>query len=164
MWFVGIDWSHQKLDDELRDAAGRVPGARAGGLLRTRSAALRLGRIGPRVPGHGAGHVAERALARGRLPPRVLEVRSADAAHARRHVAGRLCLGEGVLPRATRFGHRHHESLRAVAHKWVKIILAMRKAGEPYDESRFLDSRRHNPVTSSPADPEIAVLAQGSLT
>ncbi len=61
-------------------------------------------------------------------------------------------------------GHRHHESLRAVAHKWVKIILAMRRTGEPYDESRFLDSRRHNPVTSSPADPEIAVLAQGSLT
>ena len=24
MWFVGIDWSHQKLDYELRDAAGRV--------------------------------------------------------------------------------------------------------------------------------------------
>ncbi len=61
-------------------------------------------------------------------------------------------------------GHRHHESLRAVAHTWVKIILAMRKTGEPYDESRFLDSRRHNPVTSTPADPEIAVLARGSLT
>ena len=61
-------------------------------------------------------------------------------------------------------GHRHHESLRAVAHKWVKIILAMRKTGEPYDESRFGHSRRHNPVTSSPADPELAVLAQRSLT
>ena len=59
-------------------------------------------------------------------------------------------------------GHRHHESLRAVAHKWVKIILAMRKTGEPYDESRFLDSRRHNSVTSSPSDPKIAVLAKGA--
>ena len=46
--------------------------------------------------------------------------------------------------------------------KCGKIIPAMGKAGEPYDEFRFLHSRSRNPVTSSPADPEIAVLAQGS--
>lgn len=39
-------------------------------------------------------------------------------------------------------GHRHHESLRALAHKWLKIILTMQRTGKPYDESIFINSRK----------------------
>jgi transposase len=38
-------------------------------------------------------------------------------------------------------GRRSHAALRAVAHKWVKIILAMQRTGRPYDERVFLHSR-----------------------
>lgn len=38
----------------------------------------------------------------------------------------------------------HHEALRAIAHKWLKIILAMKRNGTPYDESYFINSQtRH---------------------
>ena len=39
-------------------------------------------------------------------------------------------------------GHRHHAAVRALAHKWVKIILAMLRSGTVYDEDIFLNSRR----------------------
>lgn len=39
-------------------------------------------------------------------------------------------------------GHGHQAALRAVAHKWLKIILAMKRTGTPYDETVFLNSRR----------------------
>ena len=39
-------------------------------------------------------------------------------------------------------GHRHHAAVRALAHKWVKIILAMLRNNQPYDEEIFLNSRR----------------------
>jgi transposase len=38
-------------------------------------------------------------------------------------------------------GKRHSEALRVVAHKWLKIIFAMRISNTPYDEQRFLDAR-----------------------
>jgi hypothetical protein len=44
--------------------------------------------------------------------------------------------------RARRNGHRHHAAVRALAHKWVKIILAMLRTNTPYDEAVFLNSRR----------------------
>ena len=34
-------------------------------------------------------------------------------------------------------GHRHHAALRALANKWVKIILAMQRTGTPYDDARY---------------------------
>jgi hypothetical protein len=34
-------------------------------------------------------------------------------------------------------GHRHPAAVRALANKWVKIILAMRRTGERYDESKY---------------------------
>ncbi len=39
-------------------------------------------------------------------------------------------------------GHGHHEAVRALAHKWVKIILAMKRAGCRYDENIFMHSRQ----------------------
>ena len=39
-------------------------------------------------------------------------------------------------------GHGHHAALRALAHKWLKIILAMRRTGTPYDANIFAHSRR----------------------
>ena len=39
-------------------------------------------------------------------------------------------------------GHKHHSALRALAHKWVKIILAMQRTGCPYVEAVFVDSQQ----------------------
>jgi transposase len=39
-------------------------------------------------------------------------------------------------------GHGHHAALRALAHKWLKIILAMKRDGTLYDEARFINSQR----------------------
>ncbi|HRX84112.1 MAG TPA: IS110 family transposase [Phycisphaerae bacterium] len=38
-------------------------------------------------------------------------------------------------------GHRHHAALRALAHKWLKIILAMKRTGSRYDEHVFTHSQ-----------------------
>ena len=48
-------------------------------------------------------------------------------------------------------GRRHHQALRAVAHKWVRIILAMKRTGTCYDERIFIHSqalRRSQAVTT----------------
>jgi len=39
-------------------------------------------------------------------------------------------------------GHNHHAALRALAHKWLKIILAMRRTGTRYNEQTFTNSQR----------------------
>jgi len=39
-------------------------------------------------------------------------------------------------------GHTHHEALRALTHKWLKIILAMRRTATPYSEDTYAASRR----------------------
>jgi transposase len=39
-------------------------------------------------------------------------------------------------------GHNHHAALRALAHKWLKIILAMRRNDTVYNESIFSNSQR----------------------
>jgi transposase len=42
-----------------------------------------------------------------------------------------------------RAGNRsHHRALRVIAHKWLKIILAMKRTGACYDESIFTHSQR----------------------
>jgi transposase len=38
-------------------------------------------------------------------------------------------------------GHRHHAALRALAHKWLKIILAMKRTGSRYNEHVFTHSQ-----------------------
>ena len=39
-------------------------------------------------------------------------------------------------------GHSHHAALRSLAHKWLKILLAMKRTGSHYNESVFLGSKR----------------------
>ena len=39
-------------------------------------------------------------------------------------------------------GHKHHAAVRALAHKWLKIIYAMWRTRTPYDESIFIGSQR----------------------
>lgn len=46
-------------------------------------------------------------------------------------------------------GHGHHATLRALAHKWLKIILAMQRTGKPYDERIFINSRQKHLVKSA---------------
>lgn len=41
-------------------------------------------------------------------------------------------------------GHRHHAALRALAHRWLKILLAMRQSGTLYNEDIFLNSQRRH--------------------
>jgi len=43
-------------------------------------------------------------------------------------------------------GRGHHAALRAVAHRWLKIILAMRRTGTPYNEAVFIHSQRRHPT------------------
>lgn len=45
-------------------------------------------------------------------------------------------------------GHGHHAALRALAHKWLKIILAMRRTGTPYDDNIFNNRRRQQLSTA----------------
>jgi transposase len=39
-------------------------------------------------------------------------------------------------------GHHHHAALRALAHKWLKILLAMQRTGKAYDETIFVNSQK----------------------
>lgn len=39
-------------------------------------------------------------------------------------------------------GHHHHEALRALAHKWVSILLAMKRTGSCYQEYIFVNSQK----------------------
>jgi len=39
-------------------------------------------------------------------------------------------------------GHKHHAAVRALAHKWLKIILALKRTGRAYEEQVFLNSRQ----------------------
>jgi len=39
-------------------------------------------------------------------------------------------------------GHKHHAALRALAHRWLKILLAMRQSGSLYNEDIFVNSQR----------------------
>lgn len=39
-------------------------------------------------------------------------------------------------------GHKHHAALRALAHRWLKILLAMKQSGDRYDENIFMNSQQ----------------------
>lgn len=66
----------------------------------------------------------------------------------------RTCAGaHAFYPRQRGKGHKHHQALRELAHKWLKIILALQRTGPPYQEHIFVNSqRRHQlkPVRSQP--------------
>jgi hypothetical protein len=48
-------------------------------------------------------------------------------------------------------GRKHHETLRSLAHKWLRIILALRRTGQCYDESVFTNSRTKRLSQAAPA-------------
>jgi hypothetical protein len=48
-------------------------------------------------------------------------------------------------------GHKYHQTLRELAHKWVKIILALQRTGQAYEEHVFVNSQRKHRPTSMPA-------------
>lgn len=57
----------------------------------------------------------------------------------------RYCLwAQEFYDRQRASGHGHHEALRALAHKWLKIILALRESGAPYNEAVFVNSQRQH--------------------
>src|SRR5262249_37292108 len=47
-------------------------------------------------------------------------------------------------------GHGHHAALRALAHRWLKIILAMQRSGSVYDDARFNRSRERYLLNAVP--------------
>lgn len=53
-------------------------------------------------------------------------------------------------------GHGHHNALRSLAYKWIRILFACWQTRTPYDEGRYLASlnRRHSPLFP-PATPEV---------
>lgn len=53
------------------------------------------------------------------------------------HSRARCAWAADLYQRQRASGHGHNAALRAVAHKWVKIIWAMQRSGQPYDEHRF---------------------------
>jgi transposase len=50
-------------------------------------------------------------------------------------------------------GKRHHAALRALAHKWLKIILAMQRTGQQYDETKFTHSQQRYLLNAAAAKP-----------
>ncbi|MCC6359002.1 MAG: hypothetical protein IT450_09675 [Phycisphaerales bacterium] len=54
-----------------------------------------------------------------------------------------------VYDRQIARGKHHSTAIRVVAHKWVKIILAMQRTQTPYNESRFMT--RHATTLSTAA-------------
>ncbi len=48
-------------------------------------------------------------------------------------------------------GHKHHQALRALAHKWLKIILAMQRNGACYVEAVFVQSQQRYLSKQRPA-------------
>jgi transposase len=60
------------------------------------------------------------------------------ADHSRRTCAWAQAFYERQISRGT----RHNAALRALAHKWLKIILAMKRTGARYEEARFTHSQR----------------------
>jgi transposase len=60
------------------------------------------------------------------------------ADHSRRTCAWAQAFYERQISR----GSRHHAAIRALAHKWLKIILAMKRTGARYEEARFTHSQR----------------------
>jgi transposase len=59
------------------------------------------------------------------------------------HLSRRWCAwAQALYEKQRASGHTHHQALRALAHKWLKILLAMQRTGMPYNEAVFLNSRR----------------------
>jgi transposase len=58
-------------------------------------------------------------------------------------------------------GHGHHAALRALAHKWLKVILAMKRQACPYREDVFVHSQRRfllkSAACASPTTEKIGV-------
>jgi len=50
-------------------------------------------------------------------------------------------------------GKGHHAALRALAHKWLRIILAMQRSGERYNESQFTNSQKRYLLNAAAATP-----------
>ncbi len=49
---------------------------------------------------------------------------------------------QGFYEKQRHSGHKHHAALRALAHRWLKILLAMKQSGDMYDEAIFMNSQR----------------------
>ena len=49
---------------------------------------------------------------------------------------------QAFYERQRRSGHKHHAALRALAHRWLKILLALKRSQQRYNEEIFLHSQR----------------------
>ncbi len=50
---------------------------------------------------------------------------------------------EAYYLRARKRGKKHAEALRMLGNVWLRIIIAMRRDGRPYDETLFLSRSSH---------------------
>lgn len=54
------------------------------------------------------------------------------------------CWAQAFYEKQRAGGRKHHAALRALAHRWLKILLAMKRTGSCYNEAVYLnDQRRH---------------------
>ena len=58
-------------------------------------------------------------------------------------------------------GHGHHAALRALAHRWLKIILAMQRSGSRYDDALFNHSRERYLLKAVPIPAQSRVFRRG---
>lgn len=61
-------------------------------------------------------------------------------------------------------GHKHHAALRALAHRWLKILLAMKRSGQRYDEEIFLHSQRRYLLQKPTLTTTNQIFSSGTLT
>lgn len=60
-------------------------------------------------------------------------------------------------------GHRHHQALRALAHKWLKILLAMQRDGSHYNEAVYQQARQRHALAAAALPPASPNFPKNSL-
>lgn len=131
---------------ESLPGAGRILAPRLAAALgtdRSRWDACSLQRfsgIAPIVTASGATYVVQ---ARHRCPKFVRQTFHEFALHS----IGFSLWAEAFYQEQRKRGKGHHAAVRALAFRWIRIIVACWKSGTPYDEARYLERLRtkHSP-------------------
>jgi transposase len=74
------------------------------------------------------------------------------------HEYARVSIGQSIWARAfykqqRARGHGHHEAIRTLAYRWIRVLYACWKNRTPYDETRYLQqlARRGSPLSKAAA-------------
>jgi hypothetical protein len=74
------------------------------------------------------------------------------------HEFARLSIGQSTWARAfynqqRKRGHSHHQAIRTLAYRWIRILYACWKNRTPYDEAKYFQQlkRRGSPIAVAAA-------------